>query len=190
MHLLCFDFTLGCQRSGGSCVPTSFPQIIFCSWSCCIEVHSGLYWIQTGCSLSVLKEWEVLPSTFLSFGWGFFLQVITSISDLQCPARHYLVNNSHSNCSTTFFYHPLKRTCTESSRNKNSTSGTFLSLSWGYCLSTIRCLCRRWCCFLFWTVCPYDTCLISWLCTIQIGCLWTLTPKSAWKFARTCNDYS
>lgn len=59
-----FDIILGCQRSYGSCSPTSLPQIIFCNSNNCIAISSVLCWMQTILDLLVLKEREVLSSTF------------------------------------------------------------------------------------------------------------------------------
>lgn len=165
-------------------------QLRLLHWS---TFYSGLYWIQTGLDLSVLRGWEVLPSTFLGFGWGFFfLHLTTNILDLQSSARHYLVNNNHCNCSATFFHHPQKKdSCTKSSKEKKShfryivvTELRLLSIQHNVFMQEMVLL------FILDSASWWHLFNVLTLCKIQIGCLWTLTPRAAWKFARTYNGCS
>lgn len=143
-----FDIILGCQRSYGSCSHTSLPQIIFCNSNNCIAI-TFCFVLDTNKTRSFsLKR---MRSAFLNIFFSHY-----NMLDLQFPNRH---------CRLLIMTIPilppsliiLKKYYFQNLIGKKKP--TYLIFWIEQRLSNITCLCRRWCCFLSWSLHLNDTCL-------------------------------
>lgn len=156
-------------------------------------LHWGIfYFVLDTNSVRPFSLKRLRSSSLNSFGvWmGILLHMVSNILNLQSPARHYLVNNSPVTVLLSSFIILKKRILVQNRAGKNPTSDRFLSLSWGCCLPNITCVYARNSILTLDNMSWWHLFCILTLCKIQIECLWTLTPKAEWNFARTCNGCS